>query len=154
MVNRKTRAGKQAGKKSGYQPPKVVETSETVSEGGQIENNPAEEMTVGPSLTGNQQVEVAAGAGLGAGDGLGATHAASDAADYFEDGDIDLDLEEELGGDMQEDIWTYEKEDKLIDLYEKCVFLYDKTSPGFQLRHKKDLAFRKIAAILGVPGEY
>lgn len=154
MANRKTRAGKQTGKKSSYQPPKVVELPENMNEGGQGGNKPAEEVAAGHSVTENQQVEIATGEEH-ANEG-NVANAASSAAEYFEggDGDMDLDLEDELDREMQEDVWTYEKEDKLIDLYEKCVFLYDKASPGFQLRHKKDLAFRKIAAILGIPGEY
>lgn len=72
-------------------------------------------------------------------------------------GDLDRDIEEELGEllDIEDevDVWTPGKEDKLIDLYEKCTFLYDKASPGFNQRNRKDLAFKKIAEILGVNGE-
>lgn len=51
-------------------------------------------------------------------------------------------------------VWTPEREDKLIDLFQACVFLYDKTAPGFQQRHKKDMAMKKFAGILGVTGVY
>lgn len=61
----------------------------------------------------------------------------------------------EIGIEVDEaGVWTPEREDKLIDLFEACVFLYDKTAPGFQQRHKKDMAMRKFAGILGVTGMY
>lgn len=60
---------------------------------------------------------------------------------------VELDVEDS-------EVWTPEKEDKLIDLFRSCVFLYDKTAPGFLQRHKKEMAMAKFAGILGVTGMY
>lgn len=64
-----------------------------------------------------------------------------------DNGEADLDIDAESDA-----IWTPAREDKLIDLYRDCPFLYDKNSAGFVQRHKKDLAYAKFATILGVTG--
>lgn len=69
-----------------------------------------------------------------------------------ENGDMLTERQTEEEGD--DSVWTVEREDRLIDLFEACVFLYDKTAPGFQLRHKKEMAIRRFAGILGVTGMY
>lgn len=54
--------------------------------------------------------------------------------------------QEELGKPTEEDYgpsdaWTPKKEDKLVDMYEACKFLYNKALPEYRLRHKKVKAF-------------
>lgn len=49
-------------------------------------------------------------------------------------------------------VWTSEREDRLIDLYKECTFLYDKNVPAFQQRHKKEMAHARFAELLGVTG--
>lgn len=49
-------------------------------------------------------------------------------------------------------VWTPEREDRLIDLFKECTFLYDKNVPAFQQRNKKEMAHARFAAILGVTG--
>lgn len=58
------------------------------------------------------------------------------------------DLCDETG--ENECVWAGGKEDKLIDLFRDCTFLYDKQAPAFQERHKKDKAIARFAEILGV----
>lgn len=73
-------------------------------------------------------------------------------------GDLDRAIEEELGevsneeddGDTGGDLWTPKKEDKLIDFFEKCVFLYDKDKDDYRLRNKKTRAYTVFANKLGV----
>lgn len=50
--------------------------------------------------------------------------------------------------------WTMEKEDNLIDLYQKAEHLWNKKAPGFKLRNKKDLALTKWTKELGIPSKY
>lgn len=61
------------------------------------------------------------------------------------DGDLDLDLDDE-----DSDIWTDQRELKLVELYRDSPFLWNKTLSSYQLRHKKDVAYAKFAGILGV----
>lgn len=73
-------------------------------------------------------------------------------------GDLDRDIEEELGELIDPEpqlvgVWTMQKEDKLIDYYRRCVFLYDQSHPSFKLRNKKDLAYEKISQLVGVTGK-
>lgn len=80
-------------------------------------------------------------------------------------GDLDRGIEEELGearksvsGDDDDDfsysgdVWTPKKEDKLIDMYEKCRFLYDKDHKDYLLRNKNQRANAVFADKLGVTG--
>lgn len=72
-----------------------------------------------------------------------------------EEGSNMAEVPNDAGGEVEDsEVWTPEREDKLIDLFRSCVFLYDKTAPGFLQRHKKDLAMAKFAKILGVTGMY
>lgn len=70
-------------------------------------------------------------------------------------GDLDRDLDKELR-ELNESqitgVWTPQKEDRLIDLYKACKFLYDQTHPSFKLHHCKGLAYRRIAQLVGVTG--
>lgn len=63
------------------------------------------------------------------------------------DDDTDHTIEEELG-DIQnfddDDMWTYEKEEKLIDLYKRYTFLYDKSKPRFQVKNIKEGQFKPL----------
>lgn len=68
-----------------------------------------------------------------------------DANDKIED-----DIEADGGSDA---VWTPAREDKLIDLFRGCTFLYNKNTAGFLQRNKKDMAYTKIAMILGVTGK-
>lgn len=73
-------------------------------------------------------------------------------------GDLDRDIEDELGevsdeeddGDTGGDLWTPRKEDKLIDFFERCTFLYDKELDDYRLRNKKIRAYNVFANKLGV----
>lgn len=51
-------------------------------------------------------------------------------------------------------VWTAYREDKLIDMFRDCTFLYDKKVPAFQERHKKDKAIERFAKVLGVTRKY
>lgn len=50
--------------------------------------------------------------------------------------------------------WTVEKEDEMIDMFEKCTFLYDKSMDEYKIKNKKDLAYAEMAEKLGTDGEY
>lgn len=70
-------------------------------------------------------------------------------------GDLDREIEEELGenensegeeeGDNGGDLWTPRKEDKLIDYFQRCTFLYDKSLDDYRLRNKKICAYNVFA---------
>lgn len=73
------------------------------------------------------------------------------------DGDIEGELCKAIEGDLECDdddnaseLWTPKKEDKLIDMFEKCSFLYDKEHDDYWLRNKKLRAFTAFAKKLGV----
>lgn len=51
-------------------------------------------------------------------------------------------------------VWSEEKMDKLIELYEENVHLYDKTTKGYSKRDKKEATFAAIAAKLETTGKY
>ena len=55
-------------------------------------------------------------------------------------------------GEVEEGLWTEDRENRLIELYRKCPFLYDKTLPSYKLKHKKHVAYTKFGSTLGVPG--
>lgn len=73
-------------------------------------------------------------------------------------GDLDREIEDELGepqddpidDDLANDLWPPKREDKLIDYYEACTFLYNKPEPDYRLRHKKIRAFHVFAGKLKV----
>lgn len=50
--------------------------------------------------------------------------------------------------------WSMEKEDSLIDAYQKAPHLWDKAAPGFKTRNKKDLALTKWSDELKIPSKY
>ena len=54
--------------------------------------------------------------------------------------------------EVEEEMWTEDRENSLIELYKNCTFLYDKTLPSYKLKHKKHAAFNKFGVILGIPG--
>lgn len=75
------------------------------------------------------------------------------------DGDLDRSIEEELGEgengkDGGETEWTIRKEDKLIDLFEQCKFMYNKDHAEYKLKFKKELTYATFAKKLGMTGEF
>lgn len=78
------------------------------------------------------------------------------------DGDLDRTIEEELGeGEKEEEDgknaggteWSVKREDKLIDIFEQCKFLYDKDHPEYKLKGKKVQTFAAFAKKLGMTGK-
>lgn len=74
------------------------------------------------------------------------------------EGDLDRSIEEELGEiEEEEDVlgteWTIAKEDKLIDYFERCKFLYDKNNDDYKLRGKKEQTYAAIAKKLEMTGK-
>lgn len=50
--------------------------------------------------------------------------------------------------------WSVEKEDSLIDLYQVARHLWNKSTPGFNGRNKKDIVGRAWSKKLEIPGKY
>lgn len=74
------------------------------------------------------------------------------------EGGVDLNGNINIDGDLDTDgegdaVWTPAREDRLIDLFRECTFLYDKNTAGFLQRNKKELAYARIATLLGVTGK-
>lgn len=67
--------------------------------------------------------------------------AQSDCTDGY--GDLDLDLEDD-------ELWMDARENKLIELYRDCPFLWNKTLSSYQLRNKQEVSYAKFAEVLGV----
>lgn len=66
---------------------------------------------------------------------------------------ITFDSEEFVGVEGDDDAgWLNGLEDKLLDLYEACPFLYDKNVPAFRQKYKKEMAYEHFAKLLHVTG--
>lgn len=53
-----------------------------------------------------------------------------------------------------DDWWSINKEEKLIDLYQERLHLWDKTAPGYEMRNKRDIAVAAYAKELAISCKY
>lgn len=73
-------------------------------------------------------------------------------------GDLDRDIEDELGGEEDNGelftTWTIKREDTLIDMFQQCQFLYDKNHPEYKLKFKKEMTYKAFGKKLNMDSKY